>query len=431
MAKHAHCSFNAHRSFNAYRSFNRGARPLVALLLTSLAAACSGQPQEGDLASIDEQLTLLAADLKGSTQLSTHCGAYLRLCNRAAALCRTAPQQTQRCGDLLPRCQANLAEFCGATSSPVSPDRPRDAGSPRDSGGPLPTPSRPIDGGSDSVSPVPTPSRAIDGGSDSGGSTSSPPSAWPSATNTGWQPTGVRLTPSGTLTIRANGSVVEGKDIAGEVLIQASNVTLRRCRVRSSSWYPIRVMSGSGIVIEDVEVDGLGGPSDGGQKCLLIQDGNVLVQRNNLHDCEDGMSLNGDAGITVRDNYVHTPRGPASLHSDGMELYGGSNMVIQHNRFEYFHATTAATNLTNEWGPISNITFDRNWLAGGAYILYLDGSHGGGTIGHIRVTDNRFVRGSSAYGVLVARGTLSAITWSGNVFDDNEEPIPYDGPGGL
>jgi hypothetical protein len=426
---------------HAQRSFEGGPRGLVALLVTSLAAACSGQLQESDLASSDEQLALLAVDLEGLAQVSKHCAAYSGLCKRAAGLCGAAPRRPQSCGDLLARCQANLAEFCGAASGAASPDRSPDAGAPRDLGTlvryprsaaagdsrtplPVPPPAR------DSGSPVPAPSKPVDGGSDPGGPPSSPPSLWPSASNTGWQPTGVRLTPSGTLTIRTNGSVVEGKDISGEVLIQASNVTLRRCRVRSSSWYPIRVMSGSGIVIEDTEVDGLGGPSDGGQKCLLIQDGNVLVQRNNLHDCEDGMSLNGDAGITVRDNYVHTPRGPASLHSDGMELYGGSNMVIQHNRFDYFHATTAATNLTNEWAPISNITFDHNWLAGGAYILYLDGSHGGGTISQIRVTNNRFVRGSSAYGVLVARGTLSAITWSGNVFDDNEEPISYDGPGG-
>lgn len=255
-----------------------------------------------------------------------------------------------------------------------------------------------------------------------GAPTTPPPTsgAKPTAANTGWQPTGVTLSPSGSITVTASGTVVDSKDISGTLTIQASNVTVKRCRVRSSSYYPIQVKDGySNVVIQDTEVDGMGGSS----KAILIGNSQVTVQRANIHDSEDGLSLNGSAGLTIVDNYVHNPRHSSEGHSDGFEMYGGAHMVIKHNNFDYSGANTSASNFSNWGGSINDVTYDGNWLAGGAYMLYVDGNFSGGPISNVKITNNRFVRGSSQYGTHVVRGNLSNITWSGNVYDDNGQAI--------
>jgi hypothetical protein len=90
--------------------------------------------------------------------------------------------------------------------------------------------------------------------------------AKPIATNTGWQPTGVTLTPMvGNITITTDGTVIDSKDISGYIHIQANNVTIKRSRLKTTDYTPIGVASGyTNITITDNEIDGLMGPPDGG-----------------------------------------------------------------------------------------------------------------------------------------------------------------------
>jgi parallel beta-helix repeat protein len=252
------------------------------------------------------------------------------------------------------------------------------------------------------------------------GSGSSPK---PTASNTGWEHTGVSLSPSGSLDINTNGTVVDGKDISGTVTIRASNVTIRRSRVRSSSYFPVRVVSGSNVVIEDVEVDGLGRAD----KCIMMS-GSGVIQRNNIHGCGDGIAPSGSSGITIKDNYVHSPSTTSGVHSDGVEMNGGSNMTFTNNNFAYQGATTAAVAFSGYYAPVSNITFDGNWVAGGPYRLWLAGNEN--PLSKVRITNNRFVRGGG-YGDLATAGNISEICWSGNVYDDNGAPLNYTGRGSV
>jgi hypothetical protein len=239
----------------------------------------------------------------------------------------------------------------------------------------------------------------------------------PTSSNTGWLPTGVTLAPSGSLNITTDGTVIDSKDISGTITIKANNVTIKRSRVRSDSYYPIVVKSGTNI-IEDTEVDGLGGSS----KAIYIN-GNVTVQRCNIHNSEDGLSLNGNGGITIRDNWVHNPQHSSEGHSDGFEIYSGAHMTIAHNNFDYAGAITSASNFPNWAGPIDDVVYDSNWLSGGSFNLYVDGSFAGGPISNVQITNNRFVRNSAAFGTHLVRGNISNITWAGNVYDDNDATI--------
>src|SRR4051812_14965945 len=73
----------------------------------------------------------------------------------------------------------------------------------------------------------------------------------PTASNTGYIPTGVTLTTGASMTISTDGTVVDGQDIQGNIIIQANNVTIKRSRIRSSFYYPIWIKSGSNFRIED------------------------------------------------------------------------------------------------------------------------------------------------------------------------------------
>ena len=65
---------------------------------------------------------------------------------------------------------------------------------------------------------------------------------FPDATNTGANCAG--LAPSGPVTVTRDGAVVEGKNIAGSITVQASDVTIRNDCVTSSDLYPVHFVSG-------------------------------------------------------------------------------------------------------------------------------------------------------------------------------------------
>lgn len=251
------------------------------------------------------------------------------------------------------------------------------------------------------------------------------PSGKPTGANTGWQPTGVALTLSAGMNITTSGTVVDSRDFTGPITIQASNVTIRRSRVRTTgAYFPIRIISGTNILIEDVEVDGGGFSSKG----IHIEGGSVTLRRINLHDSEDGIHMSGSGPIVLENSYIHSPRHASSGHSDGLEIEAVSNVTILNNNLDYAGANTSATMIDNYFGAITNLVFEGNWLSGGAYNMYIDGNFNSSLISKLRIRNNRWIRNSAQYGPLIARGALSSICWEGNVYDDNGQVLNYDGP---
>ncbi|MEZ4376144.1 MAG: hypothetical protein R3B07_35390 [Polyangiaceae bacterium] len=67
---------------------------------------------------------------------------------------------------------------------------------------------------------------------------------------------GYRAHPSGSIQVTTDGAVIEDLDIQGEVQILADNVTIRRCRITSGDYYPIRYFDNDnvGLLVEDTEI---------------------------------------------------------------------------------------------------------------------------------------------------------------------------------
>ncbi len=233
----------------------------------------------------------------------------------------------------------------------------------------------------------------------------------PGPDNTG-VPAGVTLTPSGSITIEEDGAVVEGLDIEGMITVLADNVTIRNVRLRSGDYYPIRYFDEDnvGLVVEDSEIEGYGGDAT-----AAISFSNYTARRLNIHGSADG--LKADSNVLVEDCWIHDLSNGPDEHNDGVQSTGGAGVTLRHN--DISGASNAAVQTGDEGGATIDLNLECNWFAGGGWTLNIRGE--GETVPmNTRIVDNRFAR-DHGYGPWTLDDPSPTI--SGNVYDDNDEPI--------
>jgi len=215
-------------------------------------------------------------------------------------------------------------------------------------------------------------------------------SSWPNAMNTG-VPTDCPLTSAHSLIITTDGATVDALDITGTVDINADNVTLKRCRVRTANFYIVRIRSGKiGAVVRDCEIDGVGKGNDGSNG---IQ-GTGTILRNNIYNVENGITVDGTSPTLIEDNYIHDLLASGAPHYDGIQIDGGiSNVTIRHNTVINRWMQTSAVMIDNYFGPVSKIIVDNNLLLGGGYTIYVDGQFNSNPISGVSITNNHMGRG--------------------------------------
>lgn len=240
---------------------------------------------------------------------------------------------------------------------------------------------------------------------------------YPNETCTG-VPAGTVLTIiNGDLEIKTAGTVVDGKDIRGCVIVQAPNVTIRNSKITCTSFYGVASYQSSdegGLLIEDVEVDCANHNSTG------ISFQGMIARRVHIHGCENGLDILSD--VVLEDSYIHGIYEGASGHGDGIQSPNGSNSSIIHNTI-YAESTTAAININHSSsGPTtSNVLIKDNLLAGGAYTLYCPLV---ATV-NFRVVNNHFSRifhpNSGAFGT--STDCTNEAEFSGNIWHDTGLPV--------
>ena len=222
-------------------------------------------------------------------------------------------------------------------------------------------------------------------------------------------PAGTTLRASGSITVTTAGTVIDGLDVSGNIYVAASNVTIKRTRVRGAAYALIQIKAGmTGVRIEDVELDGLG---TAGQSNSCGVQGTATVLRANIHSVENG--LVPESGSVLQGNYIHHLSAPGSPHYDGIQLDGGQNSVlIENNTVDLLEwSQTAAVMIDNYFGPTSNITVRRNILKGGGYTVYADGQFRADTLTNIVFDGNAMVKG--IWGYQVVRN--ASVTWTNNI----------------
>jgi len=236
----------------------------------------------------------------------------------------------------------------------------------------------------------------------------------PGPTNTGVPP-GTRLTPSGSITVDTDGAVVEDLDITGSITVLADDVTIRRVRLRSDDYYPIRYFddNNTGLVVEDSEIVGLSG-----DVTSAIAFANYTARRLNIHGSADG--LKADENLLIESCWIHDLSNGDGEHNDAVQSTGGAGVTIRYS--DLSGASNAAVQTGDEGAATENLTIDCNWLGGGGYTLNIRGTPPTQPVGTV-ITNNRFMR-DSAYGPFTLDDLAPTVT--GNVFDDDDEPIVWE-----
>ncbi|NIX75684.1 calcium-binding protein [Microvirga terricola] len=244
-------------------------------------------------------------------------------------------------------------------------------------------------------------------------------SGFPNASNTG-VPAGVILTPSGGITVTKAGTVIEGLDIKGQVNIQAANVTLKNCKITSSGYAPVNIKSGlTGVVVQDCEINGTGSNNDGSHGIA----GQGTFLRNNIYNVENGINVQGNNTV-IDGNYIHDLNASGAPHYDGVQIDGGvSNVTVTHNTVINNQPGVSAVMVDNYFGAVSNIKIDGNYLAGGGFPLYSDGTFTGSAMTNVSFTNNYITKGGWGYYYVKS----SSPTISGNV-ESTDGHFPDQGP---
>jgi hypothetical protein len=226
--------------------------------------------------------------------------------------------------------------------------------------GPAPTPS---------ATPVPTPtpsSAPTSAAPKPQGGGKCPLPAYPTAECTG-VPAGTKLTTiNGEHVIRKAGTVIEGKRITGDLIIQAGDVKIRNSEIHGR----VRNIRTESFEITDSTV----GPPSGCESEPAVAYNNYVATRVHIRNSGDGFRNEGD-NISIQDSYVSLCSNPGD-HSDGIQGYhGGGNVTVRHTTFDQSGA--GKNDVTS---PIffadgsKGATIQDNLFIGGGYTVRLYGS---------------------------------------------------------
>jgi len=235
----------------------------------------------------------------------------------------------------------------------------------------------------------------------------------PGPTTTG-VPAGTRLTPSGSITVDTPGAVVEDLDVTGSITVLADNVTIRRVRLTSGDYYPIRYFDNDnvGLVVEDTEIIGTTDDVTAG-----LSFAHYTARRVNVHGAADGFKA--DADVLIEDCWIHDLRNGPGQHNDGVQSTGGRGVTIRHTSIS--GASNAAVQTGDEGAAVEDLSIECSYLSGGGWTLNIRGS--GATVPrNTRIVDNRFGR-DAGYGPITIDDPAPAVT--GNVWDDDGTPLDW------
>lgn len=241
------------------------------------------------------------------------------------------------------------------------------------------------------------------------------PEGWPTTATTG-VPAGVRLASTDGMTVTEDGTVLDGLDIDGCVQVRADDVVLRRSRIRCDERYAIRLYDVSGLVVEDVEIDGAGVVG------VAVCCGGYTLRRVNIHDVVDGPRL-GDQ-VVITDSIVHRLERAEGSHNDTLQSTGGSGVVVRSNTLLAWRPDTndpfnASLQLGSEQAErLAGVVVEGNYMNGGNYTVNVRPDT---EATHVVLRNNLFGR-DHRYGA--TRALPDGVLWGGgNVYVDNGAPV--------
>jgi hypothetical protein len=254
------------------------------------------------------------------------------------------------------------------------------------------------------------------------------PAVKPDASNTG-VPKGTALeVVNGDLVVNKAGTVVDGKDVHGFIVIKADNVTVKRSIVRGrqtdENGALIDSNDGDGTVIEDVEiankfispyVDGVWGDT-------------ITIRRANIHGTVDGMKIGSESRVEssfIHDlSYLeHDPnQDGGDTHNDAIQVLDGRHIVIAGNSLNPGKEGNAAIQITQDYGKVRDLQIDYNWVDGGGCTLNF--AHKVEARLTVDASGNIFGHHSGYKDCAILLSSKTTLVGDGNVFEDSGQEVP-------
>ena len=246
-------------------------------------------------------------------------------------------------------------------------------------------------------------------------------SGTPGDSNTG-VPSGTALTVhNGDINVTRAGTVLSGLDVRGLIKISAPDVTIKNSIIRG------RTMNGPGALINN-----LGGhrnltvtdtelsPSSASPDANGIYGYNFTATRLNINNVIDGIHITG-SNVSLQDSWIHDHmhyrndpnQGGSPSHDDGIQIQAGNNVTVTGNRLTDSHS--AAVQITQDRGPVSNFTFSDNFANGGACTVNIAEKSYGPIMG-ATIADNSFGRDSRLANCAVIAPTSTKIDFANNYY---------------
>lgn len=219
---------------------------------------------------------------------------------------------------------------------------------------------------------------------------------------------GVEYSGSGTLTIR--NSVIEGNaSMYSAVMGNTGHVDVRDSTIRWKA--------------------GDSGPDGPWGNGAIHGDSRFTIIRCDISGTPDGIQT-GAHDSRFEQNYIHDlamfGTYPNETHNDGIQSYGGRNVVIAHNRIDLRDKQGAAYNghqnaalffMPDQDWPLVDAQIVGNWLSGGGFTLRL-----GPFISNAVVTDNQFGPTTGGWGELLVEGAQIS-RWANNTDATGKELV--------
>lgn len=192
---------------------------------------------------------------------------------------------------------------------------------------------------------------------------------------------------NGDMTVTTDGTVINGVDLHGYLSIKADNVTVINSVIRGGAtatstkavimaWWGAKnlTVTNSTLVAEhpSLHIDGLSGSG-------------FTATNLDIHGVVDAVKVIG-GNVTLRSSYLHDAihsdndpnQSDGQTHDDGIQIEGGSNILIDSNVITGFH--NAAVMVTQNYAATHDVTLRGNNFSGGSCQVNVTsaGSGGGG-----------------------------------------------------
>ncbi|WP_432570280.1 right-handed parallel beta-helix repeat-containing protein [Kineococcus sp. SYSU DK005] len=243
----------------------------------------------------------------------------------------------------------------------------------------------------------------------------------PGAFTTGLRGARAQRVLTGDQVITRDGTVLDGVQVDGCVVVKADDVVIRNSKVncrRQGRQVAVQVADGArNLLVEDTEIDATGADVGVGW-------GNYTLRRVNVHGSADGARWGSN--VLIEDSWIHDMSRQDGLHSDALQTTSGSNVVIRRNVLDPSNGgdpLNAAIMVGTETGSrkLENVVVEDNRLGGGSYTVNVRGDV---TVSGLVFRRNTF-EDNSRYGAVIAP-TGKDVTFTGNVMGWTGKEVTVD-----